>query len=150
MLHRFQSDRRSGRTRALHHHDVQDGEERQSGFEKRGRPRADPRLQRHHSHAAGGGARRLRGVGRRQLGTKWNAQHLQLHVGDGFVRFQFDTPWNFPLPVFEALAEEFPNLVFSGSAYEDNGALAFRGQFNGNGSWRPVKVERGDEDDDRD
>ena len=83
-------------------------------------------------------------------GTKWNAQDLQLHVGDGFVRFQFDTPWDFPLPVFEALAEEFPDLVFSGSAYEDNGAFAFRGQFNGDDSWCPVEVDRSSDEDDDD
>ena len=62
VLHRFQGDRRSGRARALHEHDVQDGEERQPGVEERGRLRPDARLQLHHPHAAGGGARLLLGV----------------------------------------------------------------------------------------
>lgn len=86
----------------------------------------------------------------RHWGTKWNAQHLHFNEGDGYIHFLCDTAWDFPLPVFEALADEFPDLVFRGSAYEDNGAFAFRGQFNGDNSWAPAEIEPNDEQDDDD
>jgi hypothetical protein len=82
-------------------------------------------------------------------GTKWDAQNLMLRRGEpGRVGFQFDTAWDFPFPVFDALADEFPTLVFRGSAIEDNKAFAYRGHFNGPDDWDEVDPETfwGDDD----
>lgn len=90
-------------------------------------------------------------------GTKWDAQNLTVRPGTpGFCGFQFDTAWTFPLPVFQALAKEFPTLVFSGSAIEDNDAYAYRGEFNGANDWDEVDpatfwtIDTSREDDDHD
>lgn len=72
-------------------------------------------------------------------GTKWDAQQLVINTDEpGDFGFQFDTAWDFPLPVFQALADEFPTLVFSGSAIEDSEDFAYRGEFNGDDDWGPT------------
>lgn len=79
-------------------------------------------------------------------GVKWNAMDLSIRdmAPDGF-QFQFTTAWEFPKPVFEVLAAEFPTLVFDGSSYEDGGAFRLAGQINGDDSWGPVDSSRNDE-----
>lgn len=78
----------------------------------------------------------------RNWGTKWNAQNLLVtRSAVGSVTFQFDTAWDFPTPVFEALSREFPALLFSGSAFEDNGAFELVGEFNGSDPWGPGEIE---------
>lgn len=89
-------------------------------------------------------------------GVKWNAWDLLLSPRTNPERFhfQFATPWDFPYPVFDALAKEFPALVFSGSAYEENHAFELVGEFNGEDDWGPGEIEwliiggEGDEEDD--
>lgn len=84
-------------------------------------------------------------------GTKWNARDVDVRVDPHNIWFQFSTAWAFPTPVFEALAAEFPTLVFAGSAYFDNDDLEFTGEFNGDEPWGPGKIEWikfDDEDDD--
>ena len=54
-------------------------------------------------------------------GTKWGAYSTsQLEQIDGGIRFSFDTAWSPPEPIFEKLAEEFPQLTFD-IAYFDEG-----------------------------
>ena len=75
-------------------------------------------------------------------GTKWNADNLTIHNDvEGEISFQFDTPWDFPTPVFEALADEFPSLVFSGSAFDDNSESEWKGEFNGANDWGPGRID---------
>lgn len=75
-------------------------------------------------------------------GTKWNAQSVDISADDpDLVWLQFLTAWDFPDPVFEALAREFPTLVFKGSAYEESGEFELVGQFNGGGTWGPGKID---------
>lgn len=74
-------------------------------------------------------------------GTSWNACHLELlSEADGKLGFQFETAWDFPLPVFRALAKEFPDLVFSGSAFEQGHEFEYLGEFNGKNSWGPGRI----------
>ena len=73
-------------------------------------------------------------------GTKWNAQEVSTKTKPDNIWFQFSTPWDFPTPVFEALANEFPMLVFAGSAYWEDKS-AFTGEFNGNDDWGPGEIE---------
>jgi len=94
----------------------------------------------------------------RNWGSNLNAEMLCVSSEkEGEMRFMFDTPWNFPTPVFEALADEFPGLVFRGTAYEENGDYELKGQFNGADDWGPgktdwliIKLSGGDDDDDDD
>jgi hypothetical protein len=88
-------------------------------------------------------------------GTKWNASNVWVNVENpDNIWFQFSTPWDFPTPVFEALAREFPTLVISGSASEENGEFELVGDFNGDEPWGPGKIDwiiiTGDDDDDED
>jgi len=72
-------------------------------------------------------------------GTFWNARNSRIREHDGGrLLFDFDTAWDFPAPVFKALAIEFPTLVFTGSAHEEQHGFEYQGQFNGNRSWRLV------------
>ena len=75
-------------------------------------------------------------------GVDRNADNLTIHSDeeDG-ICFQFDTPWGFPTPVFEALAREFPGLVFSGSAFEDSDRNEWKGEFNGANDWGPGEIQ---------
>lgn len=69
-------------------------------------------------------------------GVKWNALDLSIHDrGSERFQFQFSTAWSFPQPVFDALSEEFPTLVFDGSAYEETDAFTLAGQINGDDDW---------------
>jgi hypothetical protein len=62
-------------------------------------------------------------------GTKSNAYSFRL-VSEEPLEFLFDTAWNFPSPVFEALAREFPSLRFRCSTFDEMGCFAGEGCFN--------------------
>ena len=65
-------------------------------------------------------------------GTKWNAYDgFGGSIEDGELSFGFDTAWGFPMPVFEALAKAFPDLVFSCACFDDGWGFAGSGEFNG-------------------
>ncbi|MBN2973154.1 hypothetical protein JW805_14100 [Roseomonas aeriglobus] len=75
-------------------------------------------------------------------GVKWNALDLDCNLRDrDTVWFQFTTPWDFPTPVFEALASEFPSLIFAGSSYEESGDFELVGEFNGENDWGPGQIQ---------
>jgi hypothetical protein len=72
-------------------------------------------------------------------GTFWNVRNSRIRKHDaGGLLFSFDIPWDFPTPVFEALAVEFRKLAFTGSAHEEHHEFEYEGQFNGDRSWRLV------------
>ena len=65
-------------------------------------------------------------------GTKWNAYGCSgVSVEDGVLSFVFDTAWDFPEPVFEALAKAYPDLVFICACFDEGWVFAGRGEFNG-------------------
>jgi len=75
-------------------------------------------------------------------GTKWTGFDVDVSdYPDGSLHFQFTTAWDFPTPVLEAIAAEFPDLVFDGSSYEEDNAFQYTGQFNGDNSWGPGEIE---------
>ena len=45
-------------------------------------------------------------------GTKWNASHVQVDEGPGYVEIAFDTAWSPPLPVLRKMVAMFPKLAF--------------------------------------
>jgi hypothetical protein len=55
--------------------------------------------------------------------------------------FQFTIDGEVPVSLFEAIAAEFPTLLFSGSAYDEAGDEEFGGTFNGDEPWGPKKLE---------
>jgi hypothetical protein len=62
-------------------------------------------------------------------GTKWNAYHFRIAT-ERPLEFVFDTAWDFPLPVFEAIARAFPHLTFRCSCFDEGGHFAGDGYFN--------------------
>jgi hypothetical protein len=60
-------------------------------------------------------------------GTKWSAgdAHIERHK-DTHITYHFDTAWAPPMPVVEALAEQFPTLSFEFSFCE--GGMGFAGR----------------------
>ncbi|NTF23624.1 hypothetical protein G6L37_35205 [Agrobacterium rubi] len=62
-------------------------------------------------------------------GTKWNAYSLRIESEDPF-EIRFDTAWAPPIPVFEALAERFPNLHIHCSSFDEGWGFAAEGWFN--------------------
>lgn len=72
-------------------------------------------------------------------GTKWLGFDVDFAEREpGKIWFQFTTAWNFPDAAFEAIAAEFPDLVFTGTAYEENYEFKLKGQFNGDKTWERV------------
>lgn len=46
-------------------------------------------------------------------GTKWNACEASREMQDGtYLTYAFNTAWSPPIPIFEALVEQFPELSF--------------------------------------
>lgn len=79
----------------------------------------------------------------RNWGTKWLAFDVEIAEREpGKLWFQFTTAWNFPDAAFEAIAAEFSDLVFTGTAYEENYEFRLKGQFNGDEAWGPVSPGR--------
>jgi len=67
-------------------------------------------------------------------GTKWNSYSYSeiRYEGDSpdadVFEFQFDTAWNTPDPIWEALAKEFPELTFEVSGFDEGWNFAVSGQ----------------------
>jgi hypothetical protein len=65
-------------------------------------------------------------------GTKWNSYSFEFeHEGPAELRFRFNTAWDFPIPIFEKLAEMFPTLCFRCVCFDEASNFAGRGAFNG-------------------
>ncbi|NTF23611.1 hypothetical protein G6L37_35140 [Agrobacterium rubi] len=78
-------------------------------------------------------------------GTKWGAYGLDMRSEDPLV-FKFETAWDFPAPVFEALAARFPGLKFHCKTFDEGWNFAGIGFFNpGEGEPAWAKVEATDE-----
>jgi len=67
-------------------------------------------------------------------GTKWGSYSVAV-INDGapFV-FKFDTAWSFPVPIFEAMAERFPELTFDCLTFDEGWNFAGKGQFGASAS----------------
>ncbi len=75
-------------------------------------------------------------------GSKWPGFDVYMKESEeGSLGFQFTTAWNFPTLAFQAIAAEFPGLVFSGSAYEENHEFELMGEFNGANNWGEGKIQ---------
>jgi Ferredoxin-like domain in Api92-like protein len=81
----------------------------------------------------------------RHWGTKWNAYHFRI-ITERPLEFVFDTAWDFPEPVFKAIAEAFPNLTFRCSCFDEGWGFAGDGYFNPRerGQWQFGPVEATD------
>lgn len=54
--------------------------------------------------------------------TKWDACYASLEQDqDEVLRYDFQTAWSVPVPVFEAMAEQFPTLTFDIHSEEEQG-----------------------------
>lgn len=62
-------------------------------------------------------------------GTKWNSMHCRVE-SDEPLQIRFDTAWAPPVPVFEALAERFPNLAIHCASFDEGWGFAAEGWFN--------------------
>jgi hypothetical protein len=62
-------------------------------------------------------------------GTKWNAYSFR-RLADEPSAFKFDTAWSPPVPVFQALAERFPNLGIHVASFDEGWGFACEGWFN--------------------
>ena len=61
-------------------------------------------------------------------GVKWNPSEVYLEeLDNGFLRYCFSTAWDFPEPIFHALAEKYPNVFVEGTMDEESGG--FHGEF---------------------
>jgi hypothetical protein len=72
-------------------------------------------------------------------GTKRNAYSYR-PVSDKPLEFLFDTAWNFPWPVFETLAREFPTLQFKCLSFDEGWGFAGEGCFNPAAGERPFEL----------
>lgn len=73
-------------------------------------------------------------------GTKWGAYSFSL-VADEPLSIKFDTAWNFPTPVFEALTVAFPTLTFDCICFDEGWNFAGEGVFAAAGTtFRKVKA----------
>lgn len=63
-------------------------------------------------------------------GTKWNSYQFHLEKNQP-LEFTFQTAWNFPMPVFEKLAVQFPRLQFDCWTFDEGWMFAGEGSFNG-------------------
>jgi hypothetical protein len=73
----------------------------------------------------------------RNWGASSNALFTEiLDDAGGIFWVQFDTPWDFPYPIIEKMVSSFPNLVFEGSAFNDEEFyMTFEGR-NGEFTWQ--------------
>lgn len=62
-------------------------------------------------------------------GTKWGAYGFVIQCEEPLV-FKFETAWDFPLPVFEAIAARFPDLKFRCTTFDEGWNFAGDGYFN--------------------
>lgn len=55
-------------------------------------------------------------------GTKWDACYCEFsQEEDEVMSYQFETAWAVPMPIYEAMAEKFPNLTFDIRSEEEQG-----------------------------
>jgi len=75
------------------------------------------------------------------LGTKWPGFDVYMRASeDRSLDFQLTTTWNLSTLEFQAIAAEFPSLVFSGSAHEENHEFELMGESNGANNWGEGKI----------
>ena len=61
----------------------------------------------------------------RNWGTKWNAYHQHIgYLDEGELYLEFDTAWSPPEPVYEAIAERFPDLQLEIRYIDEGGGFA--------------------------
>ena len=60
---------------------------------------------------------------------------------DGTFWFQFTIDSEFPVELFDMIAFQFPELVSSGSAYEETNEFEYEGEFNGGNTWARTKIQ---------
>jgi hypothetical protein len=68
----------------------------------------------------------------RNWGTKWNAKHITMSKikkrnGIYYWEVSFDTAWSPPMPIFVAIANQFPNISFEADYVEEGND--YRGEF---------------------
>jgi len=86
---------------------------------------------------------------RNNWGTKWNAHQLNMETHGDAVVYYFDTAWNPPEPVIQAMSKRFTELEFSldfreeGEGYEGN-SLYKGGE--GESETRDIEPDADDED----
>jgi hypothetical protein len=74
-------------------------------------------------------------------GCKWDANEITIDdcQGEGYVLIQFATPWGMPTPVFQAMAEQHPELTFDFEWEEEQGwggkAISKAGVYTEVDSW---------------
>jgi len=62
-------------------------------------------------------------------GTKWNAYSFSDSAPEaGIYEFRFDTAWGSPMPIFDALAHEFPALKFDVVGFDEGWNFAVEGE----------------------
>lgn len=76
----------------------------------------------------------------RNWGCKWDASEVgREQWGSREVQYTFETPWGPPLPIFEAMAAQFPELEFSVTYNEEQGwggeGLGMNGEFSVTDEW---------------
>ena len=80
-------------------------------------------------------------------GCKETGKHFRLLDRElGYAKFQFDTLWGFPYPVFRALATKYRNLDFSCCYAEDD--IGFNAGWNGY-HWDSTKDKLWEDESDR-
>jgi hypothetical protein len=58
----------------------------------------------------------------REWGTKWDACEVEVaEEADTFIHFTFNTAWSPPTPVFEAIAEQHPEIQMEAYCIEEQG-----------------------------
>jgi hypothetical protein len=74
-------------------------------------------------------------------GCKWDASEITIDdsQGEGYFLIQFSTPWGMPTPVFQAMAEQHPELTFDFEWEEEQGwggkAISKAGVYTEVDSW---------------
>lgn len=75
----------------------------------------------------------------REWGTKWDAYDLHVDSAPKAFYATFSSAWSPPLPVFEAMVEQHPELNFDFSWEEEQGwggeAIGVRGDFSITNEW---------------
>jgi hypothetical protein len=54
----------------------------------------------------------------RHWGTKWNACYTEVARDGAAIKLHFDTAWDIPWPIYEELADFFPQLTIEGEIFE--------------------------------
>ena len=57
----------------------------------------------------------------RNWGCKWDANDVNMEMGEGKVVYSFDTAWSPPVEALDAMCEQFPQLVMEMRSVEEQG-----------------------------